>query len=382
MVNQKFTVFSDAHIGIYDNFAQPVKDNNLNDRSLASIQAVAQAFDIAIEKHTHLISVGDLFDKRGTLDVRLVNRVADLFKEKVPQLAKGCNVYLLAGNHDQIDNSDVPENSLKWLQYFSTPDHQVYVIDTVQDFAIDDVVDIAFLPYSENVKASKEQLAQLVKTPQVTSHPIKLLFAHVGVEGAVDGGLYTHRLGGAYGVGDLYPDVFDKIMLGHYHRRQALGATKKTDPKDSQVLYVGSTSQKSFSDEGQDKGVDLITCSAKTGVKDDFIVLESKQFLTIDLADQKYAKMSEQELTNLMSQYYVRVISHDSKEAKQLQKAANQDDIKVAISLQEEQKSANRLGIKVTDSDSKIVKEYAQKYYPEATDTALKVLEKTKNSIA
>lgn len=382
MVNQKFTVFSDAHIGIYDNFAQPVKDNNLNDRSLASIQAVAQAFDIAIEKHTHLISVGDLFDKRGTLDVRLVNRVADLFKEKVPQLAKGCNVYLLAGNHDQIDNSDVPENSLKWLQYFSTPDHQVYVIDTVQDFAIDDVVDIAFLPYSENVKASKEQLAQLVKTLQVTSHPIKLLFAHIGVEGAVDGGLYTHRLGGAYGVGDLYPDVFDKIMLGHYHRRQALGTTKQTDPKDSQVLYVGSTSQKSFSDEGQDKGVDLITCSAKMGVKDDFIVLESKQFLTIDLADQKYAKMSEQELTNLMSQYYVRVILHDSKEAKQLQKAANQDDIKVAISLQEEQKSANRLGIKVTDSDSKIVKEYAQKYYPEATDTALKVLEKTKNSIA
>lgn len=373
----KFTVFSDAHIGIYNNFAKLLEDDNINDRSQASIDSVGEAFDIAIKEKTHLVSVGDLFDNRGSLDVRLINRVADLFAKKVPQLAKGCNVYLLAGNHDQIDNSDLPENALTWLRYFSTDAHRIYVLNQVQSFQFNDVC-ISFLPYSENVKASKAALKELIST--LPKDKPNILFAHVGVEGAVDGGMYTHRLGGAYGLGDLYPKVFEKILLGHYHRRQALGEADNIIPEQAKALYVGSTSQKSFSDEGQQKGVDLLKIKDKT-VQDKFIPLVSKEFLTIDLADSQYKNITNEKLSELFNTYYVRVVSHEAKQAKQLQDVINHENIKVAVALKEEQKSENRLGIKVTDSEEKIVTEYAKKYYPTSTDTAIRVLKKAEGII-
>lgn len=380
-----FTIFSDSHIGIYNNFAKPVVGSNLNDRSQASIDVVAQVLDLAIKKKTNVVCVGDLFDKRGSLDIRILNRVQELFKDKVAQLASQCKIYLLAGNHDQIDNSRIPENSLTWLTGInSTRTTKLQVISEPQIITLNNPkINLVFLPYSEDVPWLKSELAKMVTQLKEESQALNILFAHIGVDGATDGGLYTHRLGGAFGVGDLYPDFFDKVFLGHYHNRQGLVDPNQL-PELNKILYVGSTSQKSFADEGQLKGADVVSYDTqKKSLLDTFFPIESKQFKTVDLALPAYKELSKAELDQLCTEYYVRLITYDSQEAKQLQtKLSDSENNNVAVALKEDIKTENRLGLKATDTETQIVTQYADKYYPDAKDTALAVLNKAEQTIA
>lgn len=349
MATVRVVVISDVHIGIYNNFAKPVEGDTLNDRSLASIKPLEMALAEARELDKFLIVDGDLFDQRASLDVRLVNRVASVFKEY-----QDIAIMLLAGNHDQIDNSAIPENSLEWLATAFPANVSVIKEPAAIQHIYDSEFTFFMVPYSEDVKTTKQKIKEFA-----TETDNAILFAHLGVEGASDGGLYTHRLGGAFGLGDLYPDKFKAVILGHYHKRQYLA---------DNVWYVGSPNQKSFSDENQAKGYDILTLHDDS-FTDEFIDLSTDfpKFLTID---------SENGLTeaNLkqMKDNYVRVVAHNKDELKQFQEAntSNAD-----IVLKEKVKEKKRLDVDKTDTSAQIVSKYTKKYAPEAEQYALEALE-------
>lgn len=366
----KFVVCSDVHIGVYNNFGKPVPNETLNDVSLASIDTFQQVLDYCIDKEVdYLIVDGDLFDHRGTLDVRIINRVADMLEDFIVKTSN-TTVYLLAGNHDQIDNSPFPENSLHFLENLndSGMNSKIKVIDKPTFTIISDYLAFHFVPYSEDVQMLKDWIEDDAKG--LDPRKKNFLFAHVGVEGATDGGLYTHRLGGAFATGDLHYGDYDYVLLGHYHGRQDLG-TK------GNMWYVGSTSQKSFSDEGQDKGFDYFNVDGVDGFDHKFIKTKGKKYITIDMNN---SDLSSDEIEELMKNNYVRVRTYSKEQAKTIKEAADESNINVAISLKEEQKSKNRLGIKGDSSESQIVTAYADKFYPDSPKVAEKALDELRKA--
>lgn len=374
----KIVVAGDVHVGIYNNFAKPIKDDNINDMTKESLDGLQQVLDYAGDNDVDYVVInGDLFDHRGTLDVRIMNKVSKMFKDFLDSSTHDCTIYLLAGNHDQIDNSPIPENSLAFLEGLndSSSNTSIKVIDRPDTempshVGVDSNVDFYFLPYSEDVKMLKDWLNEAVKglDPRQTN----FLFAHVGVEGATDGGLYTHRLGGAFAVGDLHPSDFDYVLLSHYHNRQQMGKAKN-------MWYIGSTTQKSFSDEGQDKGFDVFDVtsdpkSEKAKVKHEFHKVSYTPFITVDM---KTTKLDDKGLHDLMKKAHVRIKTYNKEQAKELQTMASDGDMNISISLKEEQKGKeSRLGLDATSSEAQIVSKYTKAYYPNVRKKALEVLRK------
>lgn len=342
-------IIGDVHIGIYNAFSKPVSGETLNDRSLASINPLARALQLAKDNAYTLIVNGDLFDSRASLDVRILTKVFELFSRY-----QDVKCYLIAGNHDQVDNLDIPENS---LDMFGIAFKNITVVKTVQAINLSPNITALCVPYSENVKMLKDKIVYY--KDHLPTNRVNIMFAHIGVDGASDGGLYTHRLGGAFGLGDLYPNSFTKIYLSHYHRRQHLAPN---------VSYIGSTQQHNFSDEGQEKGITVLDDDLKESFAD--LSAYYPKFLTFDTSN----KDTEANISKAGGNNYFRVISHSKKEAKEIKKLLP-DSGQLEVSLKEKPKEINRLGIKKTDSENEIVTKYVDKHYPKAKKESLSALQ-------
>lgn len=238
----KIIHFSDFHAHIFEDFAKPDPEF-MNDRFRAQIATLYQVFDIARQHEAILLFTGDLFHRRAKLDDIVFNKVYKVFAEN-----KDVPTFMVRGNHDSRTNATVTEH---WLETFKYLDH-VTVFATPTQFYVDHEGEELFIyaiPYSDDTDYLKTKIAEFSNL-QKEREEHSILAAHIGVDGS-ETGRYSHRLEGAFKVGDLFPDVFDYVALGHYHKRQFLGGTDN-------VFYAGNTIQTSFSDEGQDKGVFLI----------------------------------------------------------------------------------------------------------------------------
>jgi len=347
------TVFADFHADFYTTYAKPIADSNINDRTAHQFDILKSIIKIANERESPLLFAGDFFNERGQVDVRVVNRAVKVLHDelKVPML-------MVAGNHDQIDNSNVPETSVDFFPYINLEDKEgsIEVFNTVSRVQYGNTY-YDMLPYTEDVATFKRALEELTATPKEDGCNY-ILVAHVGVDGAKNG-KYNHRLGGAYGIGDLYPDYYDQIFVGHYHDRQKLAEN---------AVYVGSTIPNSFNDEGHSKGIYLYD---GTNNKATYKALPSKKFITLDTS-----KVEQGTLTSeFLSKNYYKIISNSLDEIKELQQESLDENIAVNFEVKAEVKTESRLGIDPQAGSKEIVKAYTSQYCPEATDIALQVLE-------
>lgn len=346
------TVFADFHADYYTNYAKPLAEDNINDRTKHQFDILKDIIEIANERKSPLLFAGDFFNERGQVDVRVYNRAISTLQEllRVPML-------MVAGNHDQIDNSPVPETSVDSFPYINlkNPSGEIKVFKTVQRVSYGNTY-YDMLPYTESVEDFKEALKGLVAIPKDPEYNY-ILVAHVGVDGAKNG-KYNHRLGGAYGIGDLYPDYYDQIFVGHYHDRQKLAPN---------AVYVGSTIPNSFNDEGHSKGIYLYDGEAKVAK---YKSLPSKKFITLNTSE-----VDKETLTpDFLSQNYYKIISNSLDEIKELQQESLDDSVAVNFEVKAEVKTESRLGIDPQAGAKDIVKAYTTQYYPEVTDKALQIL--------
>lgn len=352
------TIFSDLHLDFYTNYSEPIKGTNSNDRTEHQFDILKQIINIANSRHSPLVFAGDFFNERGQVDVRVYNRAVDILVHNlaVPMI-------MVAGNHDQIDNTPVPETSIDSLQYlvFENKNASISVYKEVQTVTLGNI-EYTLLPYSEDVPTFKEDLHAVTDTTLTEKGHRGLLIAHIGVDGATSG-KYNHRLGGAYGLGDLEPDKFDQIFIGHYHDRQALAGN---------VCYVGSTIPNSFNDEGLEKGIYLY--DGNTNEKE-FMPLKSKLFLTLNLEDLPKNIKSDEDLTALLRTNYYKVVSSSQEKVKELQQKSNEEDLYVNFEVKAETTITSRLGIDPQAGAKEIVEAYTDKFHPAVTKQALNVLE-------
>lgn len=347
-MTKRIVYFSDFHAHIFEDFAKPDSEY-VNDRFRDQMRVLQEVFDIARAKQAVLVFGGDLFHKRGKLDDVVFNNVYKIFATNTD-----VKVYMVRGNHDSKNNTT---NSPHWLETFS-------YLPNVTVFATPDVtiVDNSFylyaIPYSDDTTYLKEKINEYAGYTVDMTKP-RVMVAHIGVDGA-ETGRYSHRLEGAFTVGDLHPSIFDYVLLGHYHKRQFLGGLDN-------VLYGGNTIQTSYSDEGQDKGVFFI--DLEKGGKPEFIAIKQKKFITLDHIPEN--------VQEIVDNNYVRFIL--SKDMAQEVAILKEESDNVRIEVKKEFAVETRIDINMDSTEEEIVKKYTEEKYPNATNLALEILAEAKS---
>lgn len=352
-MRDKFIVFSDFHLHNWSTFSKPVtyaykgKHIQVTDRIIAQINTLNRIFEIAEENQAHVLFNGDFFHARNKVENLIMNIGFNTIFDnmmKYPDM----RLYMIVGNHDQADSSDLPQHTLETFKAIP----RVTVMDDFESVYTGSCM-LYPISYSDNVDILKDRIDFFMQHASQDENP-SILMAHIGVDGS-ETGQSSHRLGGAFNIEELYPEVFDYVTLGHYHKRQFLGG------RDN-VFYVGNTIQESFSDEGQDKGVFLIDLEKKG--KPEFIPIENKKFITLreipenvqEIVDNNYVRMIvPQELATEVSIF-------------------KEESDNVRVEVQKEYKSELRIDIDVASSEEDIVKAYTDKFYPKVTSKAVDIL--------
>lgn len=173
------------------------------------------------DKDKKLVCLGDFYHIRYKVDVVIQNRVFEYFSLLGDH---GIDVWLLPGNHDQIneqgENALTPFNALL----------NVSVFDEICETSIG-----TFIPYRKN----KEEIVEYLKNCPLSDK--KPLFMHEDIIGFEYGnGIVSDK-----GIPFSFVNSLHKwIITGHYHKRQIKG----------HVHYVGSPYQIDAGEAGQEKG--------------------------------------------------------------------------------------------------------------------------------
>lgn len=347
----KIVFFSDFHAHIFEDFAKPDSEF-VNDRFRAQIETLQRVFQIAREQEAVLIFGGDLFHKRAKIDDIVFNKVYEVFAKN-----QDIHTVLVRGNHDSRTNATHTEHWLESFQYLphvrvAAEPEMVYVCDDNDKFSTYNEFKIAAIPYSDDVALLKQKITEFSKDAKRETEIPTILVAHIGVDGS-EVGKHSHRLEGAFELGDLYPDVFQHVCLGHYHKRQFLA---------DNVFYAGNTIQASFSDEGQDKGVFVIDTDTEQPAQ--FIPIPNKQFVTLTEINEN--------TQDYVDNNYVRFILPQN-QAQEVEIFKNESD-NIRVEVQREYKSETRIAIDMESNEAQIVEAYTKEFYPGATDLALDIL--------
>jgi len=350
----KVIAFSDFHAHIFNDYAKPDPEY-VNDRFRAQMETLEKIFHMARAERATVLFAGDLFHKRSKIDDVVFNSVYKIFAEN-PDV----HVTMVRGNHDARTNATVTAHWLETFQYL--PNVTVYAVPMcgyveAGDSSVGEGFDIYAIPYSDDITFLKQKIVEFAEMAKQGDTP-SVLVGHIGVDGS-EVGKYSHRLEGAFKVGDLFPDVFDYVLLGHYHKRQFLGGLDN-------VCYIGNTIQTSFSDEGQEKGVMLLDTDKKT--KPEFIPIKNKQFITLTSIDENTQE--------IVDNNYVRfILPKEQAQEVEIFKEAS-DNIRVEI--QKEYTTDTRIQIDRESTEEQIVEAFAKEYYPAAVDVALDILREAK----
>ena len=334
----KFIFFTDSHFHLFTNYAKP-DEFYYNDRFREQIEALQEVFNIAKEEEAIVIFGGDLFHKRNAVDTRVYNEVFKVFARN-----KDVAVLMIRGNHDATTNSIYTDSSIDTFNYL--PNVTVF---TAFGAIEKNNVNIVFTAYGDETEEIKEYIKSNVQEDKVN-----VLVGHLGVEGSLTG-KGSHRLEGAFGYQDLQPELYDFILLGHYHRRQYFN--------NPNHLYGGSLMQQSFSDEQEANGVHLIDTDKLTTT---FIPINTRKFITVQ------GDSIPEDIEALVEQgHFIRFIGTPEQA-----KALELDEVESNVQVQMKKKYTveKRIDSEVTDDPVTIASSYADKYYPEAKDKIVECL--------
>jgi DNA repair exonuclease SbcCD nuclease subunit len=204
-----------------------------NSRLQNGLDCIVQA--AALAKGGTIVLNGDIYDDRHHLGVDVVDATC----ETILGVAKENFVLINVGNHDQF----LKDGSIHSLRMFHGRKH-IKVVPNEGAIYMDyqGTCQLAVHPYTED----QEKLRQFVKLAADTAEGCPLptfLVLHQGVQGAVlsNGEVDSTGLGLKY----LKADKFAAVVLGHYHKPQAVGGQN--------IFYVGSPYQVNAGEAGEEK---------------------------------------------------------------------------------------------------------------------------------
>lgn len=329
----KIVAFGDLHAHPFKDFSS-TDDITGNTRLTAIVKTLDYIGEYATENEVDLIlDAGDIFHKRNNIDTTTYNAIFESVK-KISD--NGIPLVMIPGNHTQVDNSDFPETSIEPFGEIEN----VTVLKEFDAWSVGDL-DVYPAPYSKNADMVKAHILEYADVAKKRENKVSILLGHLGVTNAEVGkGSFTME--DAFSIEDLKPDVFNWVVLGHFHKRQRFGKFGHEN-----AFYTGNPIQHNFNDEGQAKGFMVIDTEAETS---EFVEIPNKAFKTIKNLD---------ELENINTEdYFIRYqITEDQLEELEESLPDNSDH---RIELTKDYAEEKRMDLDFSNSFTEMVEEYAK----------------------
>ncbi|WAB24981.1 hydrolase activity protein [Lysinibacillus phage vB_LfM_LysYB1] len=349
----KIAAFGDNHAHMFTDFAE-VDVETGNTRFTQQLKALRYMRKYCVDNAIKIILfAGDLFHKRKAVDTVTFNMI----HEEIKAFGEDdITVIMIPGNHDQVDNSDFPEHSLKAFKELDNvvlldKFHQYYHVEE------DGEVFIYPAPYSKNAAMVKEEINKYAENAKNHPECANILLGHLGISGAFVG-KGSYAMSDAFSYEDLRPDAFDFGVFGHFHKRQFLGGNPN-------YFYTGAPIQHSFNDEGEDKGFMVMDTEEKTST---FVPIPAPKFITVKVKDPSEIENMTKELEGNFIRFQV--------DAEKVDKLIEQipEGQKFRVEAQKEFKEERRVDVDLSMSFAEIITEYAKKFNPGALEVGLDIL--------
>lgn len=307
---------------------------------------------------------GDVFHKRANIEVVVFNstyKILSTFKDV------GIEVHIIAGNHDQVDSSQIPTSAIHSFKEIA------HVIEkptcfSIQDKSGDDCVEVVAVPYSKDKQFILQSISDLRNG--CCNPDSAILLTHLGVTGGkVGSGMYV--MSDEYSLGDLQYNHWKYIVLGHYHQPQFL---------EYNTFYCGTPVQNSFNDElpweNGYNGFFVIDTAKRYDAE--FVPIVAPRFITVSSA-----KELKQYDAEYLENNYIRVKA-TADEAENIKDTLenilgedNSQEVRLELEKTYEKDARSDIGVAMPFSDA--VKTYANEKYDkdnknEAIDIGLSIL--------
>lgn len=280
-----------------------------------------------------VVVAGDIFHHRGTIDVTVFNaayKVIKSFKDR------GITLYLMAGNHDDVDSSLTPQTSIQSFKGLAK------VIETPKKVTLRDNTTLCCVPFSKDKEYTIKSIESMLDSKNA------ILVAHIGMMGGKVAG--NIKMTEGYTLEEIHADKWNYVILGHYHQPQYLA---------DNTIYCGSPIQTNFGEGSISyNGFFVVDTQAKTS---EFVSIVAPRFITIENLDGLNGVTKE-----FLNSNYIRVKA----QAENLQAINDKlteinegEFTEVKLDLEKEYVKEHRSNISVTSSLEDVVITYAKEFW-------------------
>jgi len=255
----KFIAYSDPHIHPHQRYSKVLPDG-MNSRLVDTIKVVDKIYADANELKMPVISGGDTFQVKGSVNVIAYNEMARIVTKRSYHTDALHPDIICIGNHDAATH-DGSRHALEPLATLPgiiiptethTAPHFVYYSDESILFTV--------ISYPmEHGRFSEDKFQAQLNTAQKTIAGLgeiktKILVSH----------LFTHELmrahldrDGDFSAKELIK-IFDLTLLGHYHIHHVIDGPKDHLGRPKKVVSIGSPIQITAAERGEKKGYLII----------------------------------------------------------------------------------------------------------------------------
>ena len=216
-------------------------DTHSNEDNLEQIEGV---FDEWIKICNKLnvcgVHCGDVFTERFPGDpLKTLLSVQDCFDKVNKGIEK---TYMIPGNHDKTEYTS-PNSYLDLFLHYEN----IKVTRIIDIIEFNDNIRFCFIPYFLEGESYTEVLNLMISSLKVKQKIVKkkkILFTHIGIEGAI-------KNSGDSVVGGVPQELFnyfDLVIVGHYHNKNHVNGN---------IHYIGSGCQNNYG-EDERKGITVI----------------------------------------------------------------------------------------------------------------------------
>lgn len=290
--------FADLHLGV-ENYGRTDPATGLSSRLGDFLRRFDEVVDVAIDERVDaVLFAGDAFktrDPNPTVQRAFAERIRRLSRAAIPTV-------LLIGNHDL---PGVLSRATSVDIYDALGVEYVRVCRRIESFTLDTAsgpLQIVTLPWitrgalltREEYRAdSADELDNRLKSRIIDALAGEVadldpelpavLMGHLSLGGATYGSEQSIMLGAdlVLNRGDLHPDAFDYVALGHIHKHQQVG------PGTPPVVYSGSLERVDFGEEREEKGFVLLDITpgarGQRSTSWEFRRVQARPFVTLRL---------------------------------------------------------------------------------------------------
>ena len=209
-------------------------------------------------KYDGIVFLGDLLHTHEKINTMALNKAIEFFQ----LCSTYCILYVLIGNHDYINNSQIcttnhPFNSCKYM-------NNVIIIDNYNQIKID-TLKIGFLPYVPDGKA-----IEILNEKDSEWKSNNIIFSHITIDGCKMGAIKAENT-------NKWNEEYPLLISGHIHETQWV---------NNNVYYPGSCVKTCFGERTLPQLCNvIITDEKKVEIKNIKIENVIKKVLTIKCND-------------------------------------------------------------------------------------------------